>query len=80
MAITIQQIIDIVREASALMDRTGGFEVHDKETRENIVTTSDLAVQHFLTQRLSASIFLLSGFRSSCPGAGSCARKRISRI
>ena len=54
MAITIQQIIDIVREASALMDRTGGFEVHDKETRENIVTTSDLAVQHFLTQRLSA--------------------------
>ena len=54
MAITIQQIIDVVREASALMDRTGGFEVHDKGSREDIVTTSDLAVQHFLTQRLAA--------------------------
>ena len=54
MAIDIQQIIDIVREASALMDRTGGFEVHDKGARENIVTSSDVAVQHFLTQRLGA--------------------------
>ena len=52
MEIDIQQIIDIVREASALMDRTGGFEVHDKGARENIVTSSDVAVQHFLTRRL----------------------------
>ncbi|MBR5255281.1 MAG: inositol monophosphatase [Bacteroidales bacterium] len=36
------------------MDRTGGFEVHDKGARENIVTSSDIAVQHFLTGRLSA--------------------------
>ena len=61
MEITIQQIIDIVREASALMDRTGGFEVHDKGTREDIVTTSDLAVQHFLTKYL-AELLPGSGF------------------
>ena len=30
MDMDIQQIIDIVREAGTLMDRTGGFEVHDK--------------------------------------------------
>jgi myo-inositol-1(or 4)-monophosphatase len=48
----IDIVIDIVRSASALMDRTGGFEVHDKGVRENIVTTSDLAVQHFLTEKL----------------------------
>jgi myo-inositol-1(or 4)-monophosphatase len=52
--IDIQQIVEIVREAGALMDRTGGFEVHDKGARENLVTTSDLAVQHFLTERLGA--------------------------
>ena len=50
----IQHIIDIVREASELMDRTGGFEVKDKGARENIVTSSDLAVQHFLTKELKA--------------------------
>ena len=53
MAITIENIIDIVREASALMDRTGGFEIHDKGARENLVTSSDLAVQHCLTEKLS---------------------------
>ena len=47
-------VTDIVRAASTLMDRTGGFEVHDKGARENIVTSSDLAVQHFLTRELSA--------------------------
>lgn len=52
--IDIQQVIDVVREASVYMDRTGGFEVHDKGARENIVTSSDLAVQHFLTKRLKA--------------------------
>ena len=52
MEIEIRQIMDIVREAAGLMDRTGGFEVHDKGARENIVTSSDVAVQHFLTRRL----------------------------
>jgi len=50
--IDLQQVTDIVRNASSLMDRTGGFEVHDKGVRENIVTSSDLAVQHFLTEQL----------------------------
>ena len=50
----IQAVIDIVREASKLMDRTGGFEVKDKGVRENIVTSSDLAVQHYLTRELKA--------------------------
>ena len=54
MNMNIQQVINIVREAGTLMDRTGGFEVHDKGARENIVTSSDVAVQHFLTQKLSA--------------------------
>ena len=48
----VKQVESIVREASALMDRTGGFEIHDKGARENIVTSSDFAVQHFLTDRL----------------------------
>jgi myo-inositol-1(or 4)-monophosphatase len=52
--IDINIVIDIVRAASTLMDRTGGFEVHDKGARENIVTSSDLAVQHFLTRELCA--------------------------
>ena len=34
------------------MARTGGFEVHDKGTIENLVTSSDMAVQAFLTQKL----------------------------
>ena len=54
MDICLQQVIDVVREAGALLDRTGGFEIHDKGSRENIVTSSDLAVQHFLTGRLAA--------------------------
>lgn len=52
MEIHIESVCEIVRAASALMDRTGGFEVHDKGVRENIVTSSDLAVQHFLTEQL----------------------------
>ncbi len=47
----IQEVIGIVREASGLMVREG-FEVKDKGTRENLVTSSDIAVQHFLTERL----------------------------
>ena len=54
METSLQQIIDIVLEAGKLMDRTGGFEVHDKGARENLVTSSDVAVQHFLTDRLGA--------------------------
>ena len=53
MEIKIEEIVGIVREASALMVREG-FSVHDKGSRENIVTTSDVAVQHFLTERLEA--------------------------
>lgn len=34
------------------MDRSGAFDVHDKGTLENIVTSSDLAVQHYLTRHL----------------------------
>ena len=49
----LEQVIDIVREASGLMDRTGGFEIQDKGSRENIVTSSDLAVQHLLMKRLA---------------------------
>ena len=50
--VSLEQVIDVVRAASTLMDRTGGFEVHDKGVRENIVTSSDLAVQHFLIKQL----------------------------
>ena len=53
MEISLSLIIDIVREASALMVRDG-FSITDKGSRENLVTSSDLAVQHFLTGRLGA--------------------------
>ena len=49
----MEKIIEIVRAASALMTRSG-FEIHDKGSRENLVTSSDLAVQDFLTEHLSA--------------------------
>lgn len=48
----LQFVMDVVRAAATLMDRTGGFEVRDKGARENIVTSSDLAVQHWLTEQL----------------------------
>ena len=48
-------MVDIVRRASSLMVREG-FRVESKGSRENIVTTSDLAVQHFLTKELGALI------------------------
>jgi len=47
----IEEIIGIVREASSLMVRKG-FEIKDKGSNVNIVTSSDLAVQHFLTNKL----------------------------
>ncbi len=49
----IEQVIAIVREAAGLMVRDG-FEIQEKGAPENIVTSSDVAVQHFLTQRLGA--------------------------
>ena len=53
MDIAIEQVIAIVREASSLMLRSG-FEIHDKGTPENLVTSSDVAVQNYLTEKLSA--------------------------
>ena len=47
----MEKIIEIVREAAGLMVRSG-FEIHHKGSVENLVTSSDLAVQHFLTERL----------------------------
>ena len=55
MNIMTDKIIPIVREASGLMARTG-FEVMEKGSAANLVTSSDLAVQHFLVQRLGALI------------------------
>ncbi|MBR1927750.1 MAG: inositol monophosphatase [Bacteroidales bacterium] len=52
MSITIENIIDIVREASAFMNREGHFSVKEKGSIENIVTSADLSVQEFLTERL----------------------------
>ena len=49
---TIQQLIAIVRDASGLMV-TDGFDIEQKDGCENIVTSSDVAVQDFLCQQLS---------------------------
>ena len=51
----VESIIPIVREASGLMVRSG-FDVMEKGSSVNLVTSSDLAVQHFLVDRLSALI------------------------
>ena len=59
--VDIEIVSAIVRAAATLMDRTGGFEIHDKGVRENLVTSSDLAVQHFLTRELKA-LFPQIGF------------------
>lgn len=50
--ITIEQLIDIVRDASHLMV-TDGFDIMQKGGCENIVTSSDVAVQNFLCDKLS---------------------------
>ena len=52
MVVDIEIVKAIVRAAATLMDRSGGFDVKEKGARENIVTSSDLAVQHFLTREL----------------------------
>jgi len=49
----LEQVVAIVKEASALMVRDH-FTVMQKDGVENLVTSSDLAVQHFLTGRLAA--------------------------
>lgn len=48
----IEKIAAIVKEASSLM-MTDSFVIDEKDGCENIVTSSDLAVQHFLVSRLS---------------------------
>lgn len=48
----LQEVVDIVKEASALM-ATDHFTVMQKDGLANLVTSSDLAVQHFLTERLA---------------------------
>ena len=60
MMITIEQLIGIVKDASKLMV-ADGFEIEQKGGYENIVTTSDLAVQNYLHEKLSA-IMPQSGF------------------
>lgn len=49
----LEQIKQIVRDASALM-LTDTFEISSKEGYANIVTSSDVAVQEYLRQHLSA--------------------------
>ncbi len=49
---TLEQVVSLVREASKLMVNKG-FEVHEKAGIENLVTSSDLAVQQFLMKGLS---------------------------
>lgn len=56
----IEKIISIVKEASSLM-MTDSFVIDEKDGCENIVTSSDLAVQHFLCSRL-AELLPGSGF------------------
>ncbi len=51
--LTLEAVARIVREAAALMVQEG-FQIQEKGSRENIVTSSDVAVQHFLTEKLSA--------------------------
>jgi myo-inositol-1(or 4)-monophosphatase len=49
----LQEVVNIVKEASALMV-TDHFAVMQKDGYTNLVTSSDLAVQHFLTEKLAA--------------------------
>ena len=49
----LQQVVEIVKEASDLMV-SDHFTIMQKDGLANLVTSSDLAVQHFLTERLAA--------------------------
>lgn len=51
----LEQLIEIVRAAAAEM-RTDHLEIRDKGDLTNIVTSSDVAVQHFLCSRLAGLI------------------------
>lgn len=51
----IEKISAIVKEAASLM-MTDSFVIDEKDGCENIVTSSDLAVQHFLCTRLAGLI------------------------
>lgn len=53
--ITIEQLSNIVREASGLM-KTSSFVITQKEGYSNIVTSSDVAVQEFLRERLTIAL------------------------
>ncbi len=48
----VEKIIPIAREAGKLMVRSG-FDVMEKDTAANLVTSSDLAVQHFLVDQMT---------------------------
>lgn len=49
----IERLKAIVREAANLMSPQGGFKIMEKHGHENIVTSSDLAVQDFLQSELA---------------------------
>ena len=51
----IEELIDIIRGASSLMI-PDGFNIEQKDGCENIVTSSDLAVQEFLKEKLTSLI------------------------
>ena len=57
----IEKIMDIVREASRLMASPDKIKIMQKGGNENIVTSSDIAVQDFLRARL-AELIPDSGF------------------
>lgn len=48
----IERVIATVRQAASLMD-AAHIEIREKDGLENIVTSADIAVQHFLTERLA---------------------------
>lgn len=52
---TLSDIIEVVREAAGLMV-PAGFDIEQKDGLANIVTSSDLAVQNFLVEKLSSLI------------------------
>lgn len=60
MNVTTRQLAEILHDAAKLMTREG-FRIHEKGSAENIVTSSDLAVQEFLTGEL-ARLLPGSGF------------------
>jgi len=68
----INKVIDIVRRASSLM-MTGDFEIKQKGSVENLVTSSDLAVQEFLCKEFSE---LIPGCGFICEEEGKIDREK----